>query len=296
MSAITTRMSLFENAQQLNNERLEKIDQLERDNIQMQERMARIEATQNQRYDELQARMEQMNNNLTTIRQRDQVSEDSSQFVSQMEIDHKSLNLLITGLPHDLHSIQGVLRFANTKLNINIAEEEIVHVFKIAETNRGPMIKVRFHNILTRTAFYTARTRLGPSTSIWINEDLIKINEGIAYEARQIIGKSISRAWTYLGQVFIQYNQDGPSRKITRIEDLPDGENIARRRCLKQSRLTAPQPSPTRYNPRQNIPPVLQPGTSGTSGTNNQDQLNHLPSYRTSQTSPMPVVPPSMRI
>ena len=166
--------------------------------------MARIEATQNQRYEELQARMEQMNNSMTTIRQRDQVPEYSSQFVSQLEIDHKSLNLLITGLP--LHP--GVLRFAYTRLNLNIAEEELVHVFKIAETNRGPMIKMRFHNILTRTALYKARTRLGPSTSIWINEELIKINEGIAYEARQIVGKSIYRTWTYLGQVFIQNNQE----------------------------------------------------------------------------------------
>ena len=287
MMDITTRMSLFENAQQLNNDRLEKIDQLERDNRQLQERMSRIEATQNERYEELQARMEQMNNRITSDRQRDQPSEDSSLFVSQLEIDHKSLNLLITGLPHDLHSTQGVLRFAYNKLNLNIAEEEIIQVFKIAETNRGPIIKVRFHNILTRTAFYKARTRLGPSTSIWINEDLIKINEGIAYEARQIVGKSIYKTWTYLGQVFIQYNQDGPSRKITRLEDLPNGENIARRRRLQQSRIVIPQTNPTRINPRQNLPQTPQPSTRinsrqnlpqtpqpSTSGMINRDQLN----------------------
>ena len=83
------------------------------------------------------------------------------------------------------------------------------------------------------------------------------------------------------------------TKKITRIEDLPDGENTARRCHFQQNRLTAPQPSPTRYNPRQNIPPVPQ---AGTSGTNNHDQLNYLPSNRMPQTNSMPVIPPSRRI
>ena len=97
---------------------------------------------------------------MSVIRQNGTGPEDSSQFVHQLEIDHKSLNLLITGLSPDHHSIQGVLRFVYMKLNLNIVEEEIMHVFKIAETTRGPIIKIWFHNILTRIAFYKARTHV----------------------------------------------------------------------------------------------------------------------------------------
>ena len=155
----------------------------------------------------------------------------------------------------------------------------IIHVFRI--------------NIITRTAFYKARTRLGPQTSIWINEDLIKINEGIAYEARQLVGRALHKTWTYLGQVFVQYSQNTQPRKITRLADLPDGENIARRRRLQQNRTTQGTGRPTIVNPRQDLPTQQMPGTSAIS---NFDSMNFNPRNHYNRNQLLPNLPPSMHI
>ena len=72
-------------------------------------------------------------------------------------------------------------------------------------SNRGDIVKAHFATINARTRFYKARTRLGPNNNIWMNDDLTKQQETLAYQATQLYqtGK-IFRTWTYMNSVFIQ--------------------------------------------------------------------------------------------
>ena len=124
MTDLGNRMTLFENTQNYT-ERLEQLDRIERENTLLRERMSRMENSQTERFEAHRVRMNQIEENSKNMRQEPPANQDSSQFVSELEIDHKNLNLLVSGLPTEYHSIQGTLRFAYTRLNLSIAVEEL---------------------------------------------------------------------------------------------------------------------------------------------------------------------------
>ena len=122
---------------------------------------------------------------------------------------------------------------------------DIVNVFKIGDTQRGPLVKIRFGSMAARTVFYKARTKLGPTTTIWFSEDLTRANEILAYQARRLaFHQHLSWTWTYLGQVFIQRTANCEPEKIFRKEDLPHFERLGD--------ITTPLATPARFRAMQN--------------------------------------------
>ena len=150
---------------------------------------------------------------------------ENNSYVNKMELDDRAFNLLAAGLPQELQSVGGIIAYAYEKLSLHMITSDITNVFKIVETNRGPLAKIRFSSMAARTAFYKARTHLGPNMKIWFNEDLTRANEILAYQARQLaFHKFICRTWTYLGQVFIQRFEKEDPMKVYKKEDLPHHE------------------------------------------------------------------------
>ena len=155
------------------------------------------------------ARMDRLESNINTIDQGARHEVSQNQYVRRMEVDDRSLNLIISGLPHEIQSVGGIIAFAFDKFDLHMSTSDILRVYKVADTQRGPLVKVRFGTMEARTAFYKSRTKLGPNSTIWVNEDLSRANEVLAYQARKLaLHKYLSLTWTYLGQVYIQREQN----------------------------------------------------------------------------------------
>ena len=83
-------------------------------------------------------------------------------------------------------------------------------------------MKVRFGTMEARTAFYNSRTKLGPNSTIWVNEDLSLANEVLAYQARKLaLHIYLRRTWTYLGKIYLQREQNAEPESVNKKEDLP---------------------------------------------------------------------------
>ena len=107
-------------------------------------------------------------------------------------------------------------------------------------------MKVRFGSLEARTAFYKSRTRLGPNSTVWVNEDLTRANEVLAYQARKLaLHKYLSRTWTYFGQVYIQKTEDAEPDRVNRKEDLPHYEIL--------DQITTPLRSQGRFAANKNL-------------------------------------------
>ena len=107
-------------------------------------------------------------------------------------------------------------------------------------------MKVRFGSLEARTAFYKSRTRLGPTSTIWVNEDLTCANEVLAYQARKLaIHKYLSQTWTYFRQVYIQKTEDAEPDRVNRKEDLPHYEIL--------DQITRPLRSQGRFAANKNL-------------------------------------------
>ena len=171
-----------------------RITQLEADKSVNQEQMSMMKS-----------RVEAHDTSINVLTAKNEDREGSSKYAQHMEIEHRNLNVLISCLPLEFHSIKGLRRFSRNFLQHDIGESELVEVFKVGMSNRGDIVKARFATINARTRFYKARTRLGPNNNIWMNDDLTKQQETLAYQARQLYqtGK-IFRTWTYMNSVFIQ--------------------------------------------------------------------------------------------
>ena len=113
----------------------------------------------------------------------------------------------------------GLIRFSQHYLGLQLKDSELDQVYKVGDSNRGIIVKARFTKMDARTRFYQSRTKLGPQSSIWMNDDLSKPQEKLAHQARQLYqGGKIFRTWTYLSNVFIQRLPTDLPKKITDME------------------------------------------------------------------------------
>ena len=55
----------------------------------------------------------------------------------------------------------------------------------------------------------------------WINEDLVKSKEALAFRARQLFKEGkLKKNWTFLGRIYVILNDTAFPRKVSNIEDL----------------------------------------------------------------------------
>ena len=176
------------------NNMMTKLTQYEADRLAHQEQLSSV-----------QARLDRHEASINTLNSKTENSDSTNRYAHLMEIEHRNHNVLLSNLPPELHSMEGLRRFSRNYLQHEIRENELKEVFKIGDSNRGAIVKARFSTIDARTSFYKARTRLGNNNDIWINDDLTKQQESLAHQARQLYqnGK-IYRTWTYLNSIFIQ--------------------------------------------------------------------------------------------
>ena len=223
------------------------------------------------------ARMDRLESNINTIDQGVRHEVSQNQYVRRMEVDDRSLNLIISGLPHEIQSVGGIIAFAFDKFDLHMSTSDIVRVYKVADTQRGPLVKVRFGMMEARTAFYKSRTKLGPNSTIWVNEDLSRANEVLAYQARKLaLHKYLSRTWTYLGQVYIQREQNAEPVSVNKKEDLPHYEVL--------DSITTPLRSNARFRPNAE-------GTTVTPSVNHQYNMTGSPNRIVTNTGNSITVP-----
>ena len=162
------------------------------------------------------ARMDKFDENMAIMNKQAKDHIGSNSFVHQMEIEHRNFNVLLSCLPKEFQSIEGLKRFALHYMGHEIRDGKLQQVFKVGDSNRGEVIKARFATMDARTRFYKARTRLGVKSEVWLNDDLSKPQEFLAHQARQLYqtGK-IFRTWTYLNSVFSQRLPTDPPLKVT---------------------------------------------------------------------------------
>ena len=169
-----------------------------------------------------QAQLDRHEASINTLNTKTENSDGTNRYAHQIE--HRNHNVLLSSLPPEFHSVEGLRRFSRNYLQHEIRENELKEVFKIGESNRSPIVKARFSTLDARTRFYKARTRLGPNNDIWMNDDLTKQQESLAHQARQLYqnGK-IFRTWTYLNSVFIQLLPTDSPLKVTDSRSLNTG-------------------------------------------------------------------------
>ena len=227
---------------------IDKIHEVQSAMTSMQSRLSTLEAEKlstAERFALQRARIDRIE---SSIRENDipnMVPRQNTEYVNRMELSDRALNLLGAGLPPDMQTVGGLIAFAFERLQLNMTPADIINVFKIGDTQRGPLVKIRFGSMAARTAFYKARTKLGPTTTIWFSEDLTRANEILAYQARRLaFHQHLARTWTYLGQVFIQRTANGEPEKVYRKEDLPNFEIL--------NEITTPLATPVRFRAVQN--------------------------------------------
>ena len=133
-----------------------------------------------------------------------------------MEIEHRNFNVLLSCLPKEFQSIEGLKRFDLHYMGHEIRDGELQQWFKVGDSHRGEVIKARFAIMDARTRFYKARTRLRVKSEVRLNNDLSKPQESLAHQARQLYQTgNIFRTGTYLNSVFIQRLPTDPPLKVT---------------------------------------------------------------------------------
>ena len=153
----------------------------------------------------IQTRLDRQEASINTLNNRNENSESSNKYTHLMEVEHRNLNVLLSCLPPEFHSVEGLCGFSRSYLRHDIGDNELTEVFKVGDANRGVIVKARFATLDARTWFYKARTCLGANSDIWMNDDLTRQQEVLAHEARQLYqGGKIFRTWTYLNSVFVQ--------------------------------------------------------------------------------------------
>ena len=110
-----------------------------------------------------------------------------------------------------------------------------------------------------------------------MNEDLSRANEVLAYQARKLaLHKYLSRTWTYLGQVYIQREQNAEPESVNKKEDLPHYEVL--------DSITTPLRSNARFRPNAE-------GTTVTPSANHQYNMTGSPNRIETNTSNSITVP-----
>ena len=142
--------------------------------------------------------------------------------VSTIEKERKMKNIIITGLMPRHQNPSGLCEFAYNEMGVSIGEEDIADMYLILGTHDRVVHLVRFANQSARNNFFRGKIQLSPRARVWINEDLTKLKESIAYECRlRYKGGKILRCWTYSGDVYIQVDEESDAIKIDKISDLP---------------------------------------------------------------------------
>ena len=112
-------------------------------------------------------------------------------------------------------------------MGLSMSEEDLADMYLIAETADRVVHIVKFRNQLARNNFFRGKIHLSPRARVWINEDLSKAKESIAYECRlRYKGGKIFRCWTYSGDVFIQIKENSDPIQIDKIGDLPESTEL----------------------------------------------------------------------
>ena len=115
-----------------------KLSQYETDRLAHQEQLATF-----------QARLERHEASINSLNTRNENNEGTNRYAHQMEVEHRNLNVLLSSLPPEFHSVEGLRRFSRNYLQHEIRDNELKEVFKIGETNRGPIVKARFSSSYT---------------------------------------------------------------------------------------------------------------------------------------------------
>ena len=121
----------------------------------------------------VRARMDRLENGMHAMEQQTSIVQPQNAYLNRMESDDRCLNLVMACLTPEMQSVEGIMAFALERLHLRMTNMDIVRVYKIADSQRGPLVKVRFGSLEARTVFYKSRTSLGPSSTTWVNEDLI---------------------------------------------------------------------------------------------------------------------------
>ena len=119
-------------------------------------------------------------------------------------------------------TVQAAINCCNSKLGVNISENDIQPGYR-NPSKRGPRpIVVTFTSKMVKDRVYALRKSLHKdrSSKIFINEHLTKPNSEIFARARKLIkDKKLSSAWTWNGHVYFKRGEiSGPTRVHSHLD------------------------------------------------------------------------------
>ncbi|KAK3106915.1 hypothetical protein FSP39_002893 [Pinctada imbricata] len=164
-----------------------------------------------------------------------QVLEDENRLLrdrlDESEQFQKRNNIVITGLPESADEThdkldKSVLSLVS-KIEANVPAPEIDRIFRVGKPSLGKTrpIVVRLTNFAAKKRIMKSRPELKKKgmKKVFINEDLTKPRQQLAYAARQGVKRNaIKKTWTDDGKVFIIDNND----RKHRVDSLPTLEGF----------------------------------------------------------------------
>ena len=116
---------------------------------------------------------------------------------------------------------QNFIKFAETKLQIHIKEEEILAIHDLHKRRDGTVpIIVKFMRSSTKQSIMINRKKLKKS-DIFINEHLTQRNMEIEKKARRMKKDGVIHSvWTWNGKVYIKETESSPKKEIKNISIL----------------------------------------------------------------------------
>ena len=129
--------------------------------------------------------------------------------------------IIITGLMPRFQSTLGICEFAWTEIGVQPKEQYISHMYVIVEKWEKIVHLINFSNQHARNVLFKGRIQLSPRTCVWINEDLSKLNESIAYECwLRYKGGKVFRCCNFSCEVYVQFVETNEPLKIEKLTDL----------------------------------------------------------------------------
>ena len=116
---------------------------------------------------------------------------------------------------------QNFIKFAETKLQIHIKEEEILAIHDLHKRRDGTVpIIVKFMRNSTKQSIMINRKKLKKS-DIFINEHLTQRNVEVEKKARKMKKDGVIHSvWTWNGKVYIKETESSPKKEIKNISIL----------------------------------------------------------------------------
>ena len=141
--------------------------------------------------------------------------------LDKLEQKEKENNVIVSGVPTNKTSKDGIRKLLNEKLKCNINSPDILFTSEINTEDGKSTVRVAFTNKDKRKQLMKAKKQLR-GQSLWLSDDLTKYRSSLAYHARQAVKNgNANLSWVTGGNVFVKKTAKDKPKKINTLDDIP---------------------------------------------------------------------------